>query len=193
MIHPKKKVCACARVHVCTRVRIILVLVCGIMYHIRTYLVSARLPRYVYVETYVPGLHPRPPKKNRRPSKEYVERVLILFERSEFPIDTSQKKSLRVCTCARVHVCTCARVHACSNNLDFSVWYYVPHTYVSRISSAPKIRICRYVCTRATSPPPKKEQKASLIFDPMSECNLSKFFSSFESASRICSRERKLR
>ena len=31
----------------------------------------------------------------------------ILFERSEFLIDTSQKKSLRVCTRA---VCTCARV-----------------------------------------------------------------------------------
>ena len=45
-----------------------------------------------------------------------------LFERSEFLIDTSQKKSLRVCTCARVH--------ACSNNLGFSVWYYVPHTYL---------------------------------------------------------------
>ena len=43
MIHPKKKVCACARVPVCTYVRlIILVLVSGIMYHIRTYLVSAR-------------------------------------------------------------------------------------------------------------------------------------------------------
>ena len=34
-------------------------------------------------------------------------------------------------------------------------------------------------------------QPASLIFDPTSECNLTKFFSSFESASRICSRERK--
>ena len=67
MIHPKKIVCACAPVHVCTRVRLILVLVCGIMYHIRIY---------------------------------------------------------------------------------------------SRISSAPKIRVCRYVCTRATSPPPKKQQKA---------------------------------
>ena len=33
----------------------------------------------------------------------------------------------------------------------------------------------------------------SLIFDPTSECNLIKFFSSFESASRIPSRERKLR
>ena len=32
---------------------------------------------------------------------------------------------------------------------------------------------------------------ASLIFDPTSECNLNKFC--FESASRICSRERKLR
>ena len=31
---------------------------------------------------------------------------------------------------------------------------------------------------------------ASLILDPKSECNLNKFFSSFESASRICSRER---
>ena len=36
-----------------------------------------------------------------------------LFERSEFLIDTSQKKSLRVCLCARVH--------ACSTNLGFSV------------------------------------------------------------------------
>ena len=53
--------------HACTRVRLLLVLVCGIMYHIRTYLISARLPRYVYVDTYVPGLHPRPQKKNRRP------------------------------------------------------------------------------------------------------------------------------
>ena len=35
-------------------------------------------------------------------------------------------------------------------------------------------------------------QLASLIFDPTSECNLNKFFSSFESSSRICSRERKL-
>ena len=50
-------------------------------------------------------------------------------------------------------------MHAC-NNLGLSVSYYVPHTYVSHISSAPKIRICRYVCTRATSPPQKKEQKA---------------------------------
>ena len=40
-------------------------------------------------------------------------------------IDTSQKKSLRVCTCARVH--------ACSTNLGFIVWYYVPHTYVPGI------------------------------------------------------------
>ena len=36
----------------------------------------------------------------------------FLFERSEFLIDTSQKKSLRVCTRARVH--------ACSTNLGFS-------------------------------------------------------------------------
>ena len=78
---------------------------------------------------------------------------MFLFERSEFLIDTSQKKSLRVCTCARVH--------ACSTNLGFSVWYYVPHTYVSHISSAPKIRMCRYVCTRATSLPPKKSRRPS--------------------------------
>ena len=42
----------------------------------------------------------------------------------------------KVCACARV---PCARVHAC-NNLGLSVSYYVPHTYVSHISSAPKIR-----------------------------------------------------
>ena len=47
-----------------------------------------------------------------------------------------------------MHACTCARVHACSTYLGLSVWYYVPHTYVSHISSAPKIRICRYVCTK---------------------------------------------
>ena len=52
----------------------------------------------------------------------------ILFERSEFLIDTSQKKGLRVCPCARVHVCS-------TNNLGFSEWYYVPHTYVPGISS----------------------------------------------------------
>ena len=63
----------------------------------------------------------------------------------------------KVCACA---VCTRARVHACSTSLGLSVSYYVPHTYVSHISSAPKIRICRYVRTRATSPPQKKEQKA---------------------------------
>ena len=48
-----------------------------------------------------------------------VDDFIVLFERSEFLIDTSQKKSLRVCPCARVSVC---------NNLGFSVWYYVPHT-----------------------------------------------------------------
>ena len=37
----------------------------------------------------------------------------ILFERSEFLIDTSPKNILRVCPCARVH--------ACSTNLGFSV------------------------------------------------------------------------
>ena len=51
-------------------------------------------------------------------------------------------------------------VHACSTSLGLSVWYYVPHTYVSHISSAPKIRICRYVCTRATSPPPPKKTES---------------------------------
>ena len=74
MIHPKKKVCACARVHACTRVRLLLVLVCGIMYHIRTYLISARPPRYVYADTYVPGLHPRPPKKKQKAQHRLRER-----------------------------------------------------------------------------------------------------------------------
>ena len=45
----------------------------------------------------------------------------ILFERSEFQIDTSPRVPVR-----RVHV---------SNNLGFSVWYYVPHAYVPGISS----------------------------------------------------------
>ena len=35
-----------------------------------------------------------------------------------------------------------------------------------------------------------RSQPASLILDPTSECNVNKFFSSFESASRILSRER---
>ena len=39
--------------------------------------------------------------------------IFLLFERSEFLIDTSQKKSL--------HACTRARVHACSTSLGFSV------------------------------------------------------------------------
>ena len=34
----------------------------------------------------------------------------VLFERSEFLIDTSQKKSLRVCTRAHVHACTRVRL-----------------------------------------------------------------------------------
>ena len=52
----------------------------------------------------------------------------------------------KVCACARVPVCPCQII--------------LVLVYVSRISSALKIRICRYVCTRATSPPQKKEQKA---------------------------------
>ena len=31
------------------------------------------VPRYVYVDTYVPGLHP-PPKKNRRPIDEIAKK-----------------------------------------------------------------------------------------------------------------------
>ena len=53
----------------------------------------------------------------------------FLFERSEFLIDTSQIKSLRVCTRA---VCTRAM---CSTSLGLSVSYYVPHTYVSQLGS----------------------------------------------------------
>ena len=60
--------------HACTCVRLLLVLVCGIMYHIRTYLISARLPRYVYADTYVPGLHPRPPKKKQKAQHRLRER-----------------------------------------------------------------------------------------------------------------------
>ena len=59
------------------------------------------------------------------------------FERSEFLIDTSQKKSLRVC----------------STNLGFSVVYVLCTTYVRTLyqhvcisyQSAPKIRIYRYM------------------------------------------------
>ena len=76
--------------------------------------------------------------------------VSFLFERSEFLIDTSQKKSLRVCTRARVPCVRLLLVLVCR------IMYHI-RTY---LSSAPKIRICRYVCTRATSPPQKKEQKA---------------------------------
>ena len=56
----------------------------------------SRLPRFVYVDTYEPGLHP-PPKKEQNAQHTYQ------------------------------HVCT---------------WY----------QPAPKIRLCRYLCTRATSP-----------------------------------------
>ena len=71
-------------------------------------------------------------------------RGIKLFERSEFLIDTSQKKSLRVCTCARVH--------ACSTNIGFSVWYYVPHTYVPGISS---LSAGYQDCLLYTSPSPR--------------------------------------
>ena len=87
MLHPKKKVCACARVRVCACVRVILVLVWGTFY----------VPH-----TYVPGIS--------------------TYERSEFLIATSPRKSLRVCACARVRVCSC--------NLGFSVGYVLCTTYV---------------------------------------------------------------
>ena len=59
--------------------------------------------------------------------------------------------------CASAHV-PCARV-PCVRLLLVLVCRIMYHirTY---LSSAPKIRICRYVCTRATSPPQKKKQKA---------------------------------
>ena len=41
-----------------------------------------------------------------------------------------------------MHVCTCARVPVCTCQIILVL------VYVSRISSAPKIRICRYVCTK---------------------------------------------
>ena len=41
----------------------------------------------------------------------------------------------------------CTRA-VCTTSLGLSVSYNAPHTYVSHISSAPKIRICRYVCTK---------------------------------------------
>ena len=63
----------------------------------------SRLPRYVYVDTYEPGLHP-PPKKDQNTQHTYQ------------------------------HVCT---------------WY----------QPAPKIRRRRYLCTRATSPPQKKNRR----------------------------------
>ena len=57
MLHPKKKV------RVCACVRLILVLVWGTYYVLHTYVPGistyvpgiSRLPRYVYVDTYVPG------------------------------------------------------------------------------------------------------------------------------------------
>ena len=83
--------------------------------------------------SFTPKKAPGTNATNKTPANMKNVRVLsppmfnILFERSEFLIDTYQKKSLRVCTCARVH--------AWSTNLGFSVWYYVPHTYVPGISS----------------------------------------------------------
>ena len=77
---------------------------------------------YIYdmaVDTQFHKFHGRP-----------IARVLYLFERSEFLVDTVHPKR-KVCACARVPVC---RVHV-SNNLGLSVWYYVPHTYVLGISS----------------------------------------------------------
>ena len=59
-----------------------------------------------------------------------------------------------------MHVCTRVRIILV---LVCGIMYHIRTYLVSRISSAPKIRIYtiyRYVCTRATSPPQKKEQKA---------------------------------
>ena len=71
--------------------------------------------------------------KLRGTSDTFVGRacsIVHLFERSVYLIHP-KKKSLRVYPCARVPR---ARVHMC-NNLGFSVWYYVPHTYVPGVSS----------------------------------------------------------
>ena len=52
--------------HACTCVRLILVLVCGIMYHIRTYLVSARLPSKIRICRYVCTRATSPPQKKEQ-------------------------------------------------------------------------------------------------------------------------------
>ena len=70
----------------------------------------------------------------------------LLFERSEFLIDTSQKKSLRVCTCARVSLCPCVRLILV---LVCGIMYHIRTYLVSaRYQPTTKMRICRYVCTR---------------------------------------------
>ena len=66
----------------------------------------------------------------------------FLFERSEFPIDTCQKKSPRVCPCA---ACTCQIILV----LVCGITYHIRTYLVSaRYQLATKIRICRYICAR---------------------------------------------
>ena len=65
-------------------------------------------------------------------------------------------------------------------------------------NSRPPIQVYRLVCSHLRNMASAVDQYSSWqpanpIFDPTSECNLNKLFSSFESISRICSRERKLR
>ena len=71
----------------------------------------------------------RPPAPAGGPTHTF-----LLFERSEFLIDTSQKKSLRVCTRAVCTRAACTRA-VCTTSLGLSVSYYVPHTYVSQLGS----------------------------------------------------------
>ena len=54
--------------------------------------------------------------------------------------------------------------------------------------------VCSHLRTLASAVDQNSSSRpTSLIFDPTSECDLNKFSSSFESASRICSREKRLR
>ena len=92
----------------------------GILQFYRTHLVHTHLVHIYVVGTYSSLPVPGTPGIIRR--MIFITRYL--FERSEFLIDTSQKKSLRVCTRARS-----------STSLGLSVSYYVRHTYVSQLGS----------------------------------------------------------
>ena len=99
LIHPKKKVCMRARVHACTRVRLLLVLVCGIMYLvccvIPSYIVSAHLVSYCLLVRQQRFHHPT----LRTSTDFYCLLVLLVRQKQRFHHPTLRTTSVTLVVC----------------------------------------------------------------------------------------------